>query len=65
MISTIEAALCSVAVQTWSEQVICHGAELCKRTDARIRVQEQEDLNSVQEQNAKIVTKKLPLPSVL
>jgi hypothetical protein len=62
---SVEAAWCSVAVQTWSEQVICHGTEIWKRAVAGIRVQEQDDFNSMQEQNAKIVTKKLPLPSVL
>jgi hypothetical protein len=63
--NSVEAAWCSVAVQTLSDLRICHGIKTVKRADAGIRVQEQDDFNSVQEQNAKIVTKKLPLPSVL
>ncbi len=53
-----EAAWCSVAVQTRSDLRICHGAKVFKRTDEGIRVQEQGDFYSVQEQPAKIVTKK-------
>ena len=60
-----EAGLCSVAAQTWSESIICHDTKAFKRADAGIQVQEQDDFYSVQEQIAKIVTKKLPLPSVL
>jgi hypothetical protein len=63
--NSIEAALCSVAVQTWSDLRFCHGIKVFKRADAGIGVHEQVDLNSMQEQIAKIVTKKLPLPSVL
>ncbi len=32
----VEATRCSVAVQTWVDEVICHGAEFFKRADERI-----------------------------
>ncbi|HLP71410.1 MAG TPA: hypothetical protein VK155_00820, partial [Bacteroidales bacterium] len=61
----VEAARCSVAVQTWSDLKICHGIKVFKRTDAGIRVQEQVDFYSVQYLFAKTVTSLLMLPSVL
>jgi uncharacterized protein YcgL (UPF0745 family) len=61
----VEAAWCSVAVQTWSDLIICHGIKSVKRADAGIRVQEQDDFNSVQDLFAKTVTKKCFLLSVL
>ena len=55
----VKTAWCSVAVQTWLDLEICHGIEICKRTDERVRVQEQVDFYSMQEQTSKNCDKKM------
>ena len=55
----VEATWRSVAGQTWSDSEICHGVEISKRADERVRVQAQDDLNSVQEQTSKNCDKKM------